>query len=76
MPPLLKMKKSVSDSLNPATIPVTVGPFSRENPLPSALTNHRDRLLFCDAGELFEAESPDREIDSGDPWNLIRLTPA
>ena len=24
----------------------------------------------------FAAESPDHKIDSGDPWNLIRLTPA
>ena len=33
-------------------------------------------LILAERRGAFAAESPDRKIDSGDPWNLIRLTPA
>jgi hypothetical protein len=33
-------------------------------------------LIVATRRGAFTAESPDRKIDSGDPWNLIRLTPA
>jgi hypothetical protein len=36
----------------------------------------KELLIVVERRGAFAAESPGREIDAGDPWNLIRLKPA